>query len=197
MFARLSVSTLFFFIALGAMPLSAQGGEPVGWRYDGTGHYPRAQPPRAWSTEQNVRWSSKLPSWGNGSPVVYGDRVFVTAEPTWLIALDRESGAEVWRAENGVVDATKGEERQRFVQALDQTARDQASLKKKQRALSRLKRSARKAKDRAAAEQLLAARVEARAAKDWARADAIRDELSAGGWTVEDLPEGARLKREL
>jgi cysteinyl-tRNA synthetase len=51
--------------------------------------------------------------------------------------------------------------------------------------------------DRAAAEQLLAARVEARAAKDWARADAIRDELSAGGWTVEDLPEGARLKREL
>lgn len=155
MFARLSVSTLFFFIALGAMPLSAQGGEPVGWRYDGTGHYPRAEPPRAWSTEQNVRWSSKLPSWGNGSPVVYGDRVFVTAEPTWLIALDRESGAEVWRAENGVVDATKGEERQRFVQALDQTARDQASLKKKQRALSRLKRSARKAKDRAAAEQLV------------------------------------------
>ena len=27
-------------------------------------------------------------------------------------------------------------------------------------------------------------------ARDWARADAIRDELAAGGWTVEDGPEG-------
>ena len=30
----------------------------------------------------------------------------------------------------------------------------------------------------------------ARADKDWARADAIRDRLQAGGWTVEDAPDG-------
>jgi cysteinyl-tRNA synthetase len=38
-------------------------------------------------------------------------------------------------------------------------------------------------------------RDEARAAKDWARADAIRDELASLGWVIEDRPDGARVKR--
>jgi cysteinyl-tRNA synthetase len=38
-------------------------------------------------------------------------------------------------------------------------------------------------------------RDEARAAKDWARADALRAELEAAGWTVQDGPEGTRLTR--
>ena len=37
----------------------------------------------------------------------------------------------------------------------------------------------------------LAERAEARAAKDWARADAIRDELTAAGLVIEDGREGA------
>jgi cysteinyl-tRNA synthetase len=39
------------------------------------------------------------------------------------------------------------------------------------------------------------ARDEARAAKDWAAADAIRDELVAGGWVVEDTPSGTAVRR--
>ncbi|MCK9250205.1 MAG: cysteine--tRNA ligase [Solirubrobacteraceae bacterium] len=46
-----------------------------------------------------------------------------------------------------------------------------------------------------AALALLAARDEARAAKDWARADALRDELAAAGWTVRDGAGGAELVR--
>ncbi len=42
---------------------------------------------------------------------------------------------------------------------------------------------------------LLDERAAARAAKDWARADAIRDELTAGGWTIVDTPDGARVTR--
>ena len=38
-------------------------------------------------------------------------------------------------------------------------------------------------------------RTEARKAKDFARADSIRDELTAKGWTIEDTAEGPRLKR--
>jgi cysteinyl-tRNA synthetase len=43
--------------------------------------------------------------------------------------------------------------------------------------------------------RLAAARDEARAARDWPRADAIRDELAAQGWIVEDGPEGTLLRR--
>jgi cysteinyl-tRNA synthetase len=47
----------------------------------------------------------------------------------------------------------------------------------------------------AEAEELLAARAEARAAKDWARADEIRDRLAELGWEVRDEAGGARLVR--
>ncbi len=40
---------------------------------------------------------------------------------------------------------------------------------------------------------LLAARAMARGAKDWATADAVRDGLSALGFTIEDTPQGARV----
>ena len=42
---------------------------------------------------------------------------------------------------------------------------------------------------------LVAARDQARAAKDFARADALRDELVALGWTVEDSPQGTAIRR--
>lgn len=38
-------------------------------------------------------------------------------------------------------------------------------------------------------------RDEARAAGDWSRADALRGELEAAGWVVEDGPEGTRIRR--
>jgi cysteinyl-tRNA synthetase len=42
---------------------------------------------------------------------------------------------------------------------------------------------------------LAAERDQARADRNWARADAIRDELVAAGWVVEDRPEGTTLRR--
>ncbi len=45
----------------------------------------------------------------------------------------------------------------------------------------------------AAADALLEARKEARAAKDWAAADAVRDGLTGLGFTIEDTPQGARV----
>jgi cysteinyl-tRNA synthetase len=42
---------------------------------------------------------------------------------------------------------------------------------------------------------LLEARQAARKAKDFQKADAIRDELKAKGWVIEDTPKGARVKR--
>lgn len=38
-------------------------------------------------------------------------------------------------------------------------------------------------------------RQQARRSRDFARADAIRDELAAAGWVIEDTPDGPRVKR--
>jgi cysteinyl-tRNA synthetase len=42
---------------------------------------------------------------------------------------------------------------------------------------------------------LIVERQKARQAKDFKRSDAIRDELKAKGWVIEDSPKGQRLKK--
>jgi cysteinyl-tRNA synthetase len=42
---------------------------------------------------------------------------------------------------------------------------------------------------------LLEQRQAARKGKDFKRADAIRDELKAKGWVIEDSPKGPKLKK--
>ena len=49
--------------------------------------------------------------------------------------------------------------------------------------------------DTAHLEELLVKRAEAKKAKDWATADAIRDEVKAAGYMIVDTPEGAKLKK--
>ena len=46
-----------------------------------------------------------------------------------------------------------------------------------------------------ALQALLVERGEAKAKKDWATADRIRDEVSAAGWKIVDTPQGARLEK--
>src|SRR5262245_30900931 len=49
------------------------------WRGpDGQGHSPEKDLPVKWSTTENVRWKTPLPDEGNSSPVVWGDRIFLT-----------------------------------------------------------------------------------------------------------------------
>jgi cysteinyl-tRNA synthetase len=47
----------------------------------------------------------------------------------------------------------------------------------------------------AATTALVERRDQARQAKDWAAADAARDELVAAGWVVEDTPDGTKVRR--
>jgi outer membrane protein assembly factor BamB len=51
--------------------------------------------------DTNVLWKVMLPP-GHSSPVVFGDRIFVTAvrdQKLWTIGLDRETGKVLWEAE--------------------------------------------------------------------------------------------------
>jgi len=72
---------------------------PIGWRGDATGRYPGATPVLEWdeATKKNILWQAELPHFGNGSPIVVGDRIFVMADPDWLLCVDAASGKELWR----------------------------------------------------------------------------------------------------
>ena len=58
--------------------------------------------PLEWSGSKNVRWRMKLPGRGNSSPVVWNERVFITAESAdradrLLLCLDRADGRVRWQ----------------------------------------------------------------------------------------------------
>jgi outer membrane protein assembly factor BamB len=57
--------------------------------------------PTKWTATDNVAWRAELPGEGWSSPVVFGDRVFLTAttdqgKSCHVIALDRKSGNVLW-----------------------------------------------------------------------------------------------------
>src|ERR1044071_9869778 len=57
--------------------------------------------PLKWSPTENVRWKVKLPGPGNSTPVVWGDKVFLTqaadkGHKRSLMCLDRRDGKPRW-----------------------------------------------------------------------------------------------------
>jgi len=120
-------------LALAALPSISHGSGPAQdealrfwpqWRGPlATGEAPLADPPTRWSETENVRFRKALPGRGHSTPVVFGERIFLTTavpfgeaiEPRWsgikgahdnvpvtshhefrLLALDRSNGALVW-----------------------------------------------------------------------------------------------------
>lgn len=74
-----------------------------------SGVAPSANPPATWSESENVRWKVEIPGRGSASPIVWGDRVYLTtavsatgatAEGVMhrfvVMALDRATGKVVW-----------------------------------------------------------------------------------------------------
>jgi len=90
---------------------------------NGTGVSANSTAPTEWSEDKNLRWSTDLPGPGSSSPIVVGDKVFVTSYTGYgidkqnpgnvadlkrhLLCYDRNSGKELWR---GTVDSTHDED---------------------------------------------------------------------------------------
>ena len=68
----------------------------IGFRGDGTGNFPDAQPPVKWSASENVVWKTPMPGRCNGSPIVVGDRVFTCSEPSTLLCVSAADGKILW-----------------------------------------------------------------------------------------------------
>ncbi len=68
------------FLLSGRVEARAAEGDWPQWRGPlGTGVAPNADPPVEWSETKNVRWKVALPGKGHSTPIVWGDRVFLTA----------------------------------------------------------------------------------------------------------------------
>src|SRR4051794_25576663 len=102
----MTIRTALFLAAL--LAGSARGAAPAaeewpGWRGPrGDGTSLEAGVPLRWGRDQNVRWKTPIPGQGHSSPVVGGDRVFVTTcledeGQRVLLCLDRRTGKVLWQ----------------------------------------------------------------------------------------------------
>lgn len=99
----LSVNYLATFFTVFAV-LTARAGNWPGWRGpDGTGVSAEKGLPLVWSTTENVRWHADLPGPGNSSPIVWGNRVFITQavksdNRRTVMCFDRANGRLLWQS---------------------------------------------------------------------------------------------------
>ena len=97
---RLLCSGLWLGLLVG--PLGA--GHWPAWRGPaGTGVSTETDLPTRWSTNESVAWRVPLPERGNSTPVVWGDRVFVTQalerdHRRTLICFRRSDGRQLWQS---------------------------------------------------------------------------------------------------
>ncbi len=92
-------------------------GASVGWRLDGTGRYPNADPPLRWAPDQNVLWATPTPAGSNCTPVIWGDRIFITAEEAELICIHKVDGRILWQASNDYDDFMSAQDLARIDEA--------------------------------------------------------------------------------
>jgi len=97
------------FLSGAATPLRAAGPDWPRFRGpNGSGIATGAQPPSTWSDTQNLKWKTELPGPGTSSPILVGDRMFLTC---WtgpgvgkgkgslsreLLCVDRATGKVKW-----------------------------------------------------------------------------------------------------
>lgn len=66
-------------LVLGTPVTVASDGNWGHWRGDGNGVAIDATPPVSWSDQKNIKWKAEVPGAGSGSPVVWGDQIFVVS----------------------------------------------------------------------------------------------------------------------
>jgi RNA polymerase sigma-70 factor (ECF subfamily) len=91
-------------------------GKVVGWRGDGTGHYPDANPPTTWmrnekGEKKNIKWEVKMPSYSFSTPIIVGDKIFTRSESYDLICLDKMTGKLLWIRSYPTAMAVSADER--------------------------------------------------------------------------------------
>lgn len=140
----------------------------TGWRGDGTGNFPDATPPTAWSRDQGVAWRVEIPKWSNASPVHRDGRVLVCAEPATVLCYALADGKLLWQAEQDYADVAANETEATAARAARKALAElEPAVRSAEQALRRAKQQLRKTPDDEAAKKAVA---DAEATRDAASA---------------------------
>ena len=127
----------------------------AGFRADGTAHYPGATSPSGFDKQGPLAWFAPLPSWGNASPMAFGELICATSEPTSLICLKRSDGSIAFRLDNPVLEGLDADQKATIGDSLAKVATMEEELPSLLAEQSRLKRELRRGGDATAiAEEL-------------------------------------------
>lgn len=82
------------------------------WRGpEGTGVCRETGVPWKWSKQENVLWTVEIPAWGNSTPVVWADRIFLTTHndqnDLLLLCLNKTDGRTLWSRKVGNGEAPR------------------------------------------------------------------------------------------
>jgi outer membrane protein assembly factor BamB len=95
-----------------------------GWRGDGQGVARNARVPLEWSQAKNVLWSTKIPGRGHSSPIVWGDRIFLTTAIEGELVPGAKAVTHVAEGKEFVHPDATGADRRHAFQLLSVDARD-------------------------------------------------------------------------
>lgn len=90
-------------IMLGCFALSLSAANWSSWRGpNGDGTSPEKNVPLTWSATENIRWKTELPEPGDASPVVWGDKIFLTQAREaeggrTVMCFNRRDGKLLWQ----------------------------------------------------------------------------------------------------
>ena len=105
-------------VPLGSPDFYPSAEHPVGWRGDGTGHFPGATPPLTWGRtldgrSSNIVWETPMPSDSGASAIVVGDKILVTSQGYDLVCVDKKTGKILWMRSVSPYDAVSKDEAER------------------------------------------------------------------------------------
>ncbi len=91
-------------VIVGAASLPAADAWPQFRGPGGQGHAVASQLPATWSEDENIRWKTAVPGLGWSSPVIFGNRIWLTTsvdeeQSLRLLCLDRDSGKQLYDVE--------------------------------------------------------------------------------------------------
>lgn len=107
--------TALLFVPLALCAVAAKGEDWLGFRgVSNSGISSTAKIPESWGDQKNLKWKVQIPGAGSSSPIVVGDKVFVTAYSGYgvngeadsleklkrhLICYNKSNGTQIWAKE--------------------------------------------------------------------------------------------------